>query len=490
MKAEREGGLKLQRLNSEPKTVSNKATTKKMKLNQKQVQHLFNRAGFGIRYDRINQHIGKSPEVIVDEIFQYTKAGKYLKRAKKDDFKPPNQGSPDARKAFFERSRKMIFHLNLDWLMMMSSSEHAFREKMTLFWHGHFASTSNNAFLVQQQHNLLKKNALGNFKDLLHAVSKDAVMLQYLNNQQNRKHAPNENFAREVMELFTIGRGNYSEQDIREAARAFTGWGFNGEGKFVFRRRIHDAGLKTILGKTGYFNGDDVLTILLQQKQTAFFLTDKIYRFFVNEETPNERVRLLAEEFYDSKYDIQKLMRRIFTAPWFYDDSNIGCKIKSPVELLVSAIMHFQLDLGNAEAMVGIQKLLGQILFRPPNVSGWPAGKQWIDASTLMLRLRLTEAMLASAGMNSGEFIAMLHNNKVPEKLMKMKITMDWQVIENQFKRLNENDFEKELCQHLISSEIDKEKINLLKPKPSLPRKYKLFTTMLKISKLPEFQFC
>ena len=164
--------------------------------------------------------------------------------------------------------------------------------------------------------------------------------------------------------------------------------------------------------------------------------------------------------------------------------------IKSPVELLASTMMHFQLDLGNAQGMVGIQKLLGQILFRPPNVAGWPDGKEWIDASTLMLRLRLTEAMLASAGMNSGAFGTMHRQPKVKDKLRKMKVTMNWQSIQDQFKSVNEKDIEKVLSQHLISSEIEKEKINLLKPNPYLPRKYKLFTTLLKISKLPEFQLC
>jgi uncharacterized protein (DUF1800 family) len=214
-------------------------------------------------------------------------------------------------------------------------------------------------------------------------------MLAFLNNQQNRKKQPNENFAREVMELFTLGRGNYSEQDIKEAARAFTGWGFDLSGQFVFRKQFHDGGSKTIFGRTGYFDGDDVINMLLENRQTAYYITAKIYRFFVNEQADDDRVRKLADSFYQSGYDIQKLLENIFLSSWFYEKKNIGAKIKSPVELITGIRRVLPMELGNEEVLLLYQRLLGQILFYPPNVAGWPGGRNWIDSSSLMYRMRL-----------------------------------------------------------------------------------------------------
>jgi uncharacterized protein (DUF1800 family) len=262
---------------------------------------------------------------------------------------------------------------------------------MSFFWHGHFACRNLNIFFQQELLHVIRRNALGNFRDLLHDVSKTGAMLNFLNNNQNRKDHPNENFAREVMELFTMGRGNYTEHDVKEAARAFTGWGANAKGEFVFRRFQHDDGSKTVLGSTGNFDGDEVLEILLKQKQTAKFISQKIYRFFVNDAIDEQRVDWLTDRFYKSDYDIDRLMEDIFTSDWFYDEKNIGCKIKSPVELLVGIQRILPMKLENEEALLLLQRLLGQILFYPPNVAGWPGGKTWIDSSTLMMRMRIPQ---------------------------------------------------------------------------------------------------
>lgn len=167
---------------------------------------------------------------------------------------------------------------------------------------------------------IIRVNALGSFKDLLHDVSKSAAILNFLNASQNKKDHPNENFAREVMELFTMGRGNYTETDIKEAARAFTGWSANIKGEFIFRRFQHDDGAKTVLGNTGRFEGEDILDLLLKEKQTATFITQKIYKFFVNETVDKQKVEWLANRFYKNDYHIGKLMDDIFTADWFYDE--------------------------------------------------------------------------------------------------------------------------------------------------------------------------
>src|SRR5690242_935193 len=191
----------------------------------------------------------------------------------------------------------------------MINSEAQLREKMSLFWHGHFACRILNIFFQQQLINAIRQNAFSDFGTLLRNVSKSPAMLSFLNNQQNKKQHPNENFAREVMELFTIGRGNYTETDVKEAARAFTGWGTNPQGEFIFRRAVHDDGTKSFMRRTGNFDGDEVLNIILERRETASFITSKIYRYFVNEEPDEKHISWLASRFYESRYDISALMK-------------------------------------------------------------------------------------------------------------------------------------------------------------------------------------
>jgi len=306
------------------------------------------------------------------------------------------QMNAQQKKKMRQQYREELKNLNLMWLDEMINSEAQLREKMSLFWHGHFACRVINSFFQQELLHTIRTNSLGNFGELLRTVSKSPSMLQFLNNQQNRKKKPNENFAREVMELFTMGRGNYTEQDVKEAARAFTGWGFNLQGEFVFRKQFHDTESKTFLGKTGNFDGDDILTILLENRQTAYYITKKIYRYFVNENIDEEKLQWLSNRFYTSKYDIKNLLTDIYTSDWFYSDKNIGTKIKSPVELLVGMRRLLPLEMDNENAQLLFQKVLGQILFYPPNVAGWPGGKNWIDSSTLMVRLQIPKVLTAN----------------------------------------------------------------------------------------------
>ena len=297
----------------------------------------------------------------------------------------------DDRKNIRQKQRDSIKSLNLVWLNEMVDSSAQLREKLAFFWHGHFASRNINVFYQQGILDVIRGNALESFRDMLHGVSKSAAMLNFLNANQNRKGHPNENFAREVMELFTLGRGNYSENDVKEAARAFTGWGANAKGEFIFRKFQHDTGTKTIFGKTGNFTGEDVLDLLLDRKETADFICQKIYRFFVNENIDTARTKWLSDRFYKNDYNIGKLMEDIFTSDWFYDAKNVGCLIKSPIELLAGIQRILPMKLDNSESLLLVQRVLGQMLFYPPNVAGWPGGKTWIDSSTLMFRLRLPQ---------------------------------------------------------------------------------------------------
>src|SRR6185295_1294303 len=306
----------------------------------------------------------------------------------------------DERKMIQQKNRDGIRNLNIYWMHEMVNSAAQLREKMAFFWHGHFACRNLNIFFQQGLMDVIRRNALGNFGTLLKEISKSAAMLNFLNNQQNRKDHPNENFAREVMELFTLGRGNYTEHDIKEAARAFTGWGSNLQGEFVFRKFQHDFGNKTVLGRTGDFDGEEVLDILLKEKQTARYISQKIYRFFVNEQVDNAKVEWMADRFYKTDYDISKLLEDIFTTDWFYEEKNVGAKIKSPVELLVGIQRMLPMTLENEEALLVLQRVLGQVLFYPPNVAGWPGGKSWIDSSSLMMRMRIPQLINDEDEMN------------------------------------------------------------------------------------------
>ncbi len=365
------------------------------------INHLYWRAGFGLSPSEWEEKKDWPTSKAVDELFRQARKAKELPNPGSSFSDDPRMMDKSQRKALLEQELQKAGQSNAAWLERMSQPEEpALLERMSLFWHGHFACRSRSGQLAVGQLNAIRQHALGNFRDLLLAIAQDPSMIRFLNNQQNKKQSPNENFARELMELFTIGRGHYSEQDIKEAARAFTGWSSNFQGEFVFRRFQHDYDQKNFFGKKGNFNGDDIIYILLEQKQTAYFIADKIYRYFVNQ-TPEERiVRNLAEDFYASDYNIGRLMRQIFESSWFYDPGNIGHKVKSPVEFTAGLMRLLGLRFGDHTGVLFVQRALGQILFNPPNVAGWPGGKSWIDNSTLMLRLSIPAFILNQMNFN------------------------------------------------------------------------------------------
>ena len=308
----------------------------------------------------------------------------------------------DQRKELQQRNRNGIRDLNSIWMSKMVNSSAQLREKMAFFWHGHFACRNLNVLYQQQLLNIIRQHALGNFGTMLKAVSRSAAMLNFLNNQQNRKDHPNENFAREVMELFTIGRGNYSETDVKEAARAFTGWTANFQGEFLFRRFQHDFGTKNVLGRSGNFDGEEVLNILLEEKKTAVYITTKLYRFLVNEIPDAMHIQWLSDRFYKNGYEIGPLLEDIFTSDWFFESKHIGTRIKSPIELLAGIRRLLPMQIEEASGQLLLQRGLGQVLFYPPNVAGWPGGKTWIDSSSLMLRMRVPRLLLGEDEWNIG----------------------------------------------------------------------------------------
>jgi uncharacterized protein (DUF1800 family) len=379
-----------------------------MNLNQQKNQHLWWRAGFGPPAYQVRELSKEKPDSLFHAILRASEkkpelfdvADQELRALVMEDqqmFGGKRASlKPEERQMIRKQSVLDIARLNIRWLQEMTESQAQLREKMSLFWHGHFASKTINIIYDQALLNVIRENALGNFRDLLFNVSKTASMIQFLNNNQNKKGHPNENFARELMELFTIGRGHYTETDVKESARAFTGWGTTFQGDYNFRPRQHDEGIKTFFGKTGNLTGEDVLDILLAQKQTARFITRKIYRFFVHEIIDEEIVSVLADRFFDSGYDIQGLMVGIFTSSWFYDSKNIGSQIKSPVLWLVGMRRQLPMEIQDPAVQLILERLLGQVLFAPPNVAGWPGGKHWIDSSSLMLRLQIPHIIFQS----------------------------------------------------------------------------------------------
>ncbi|ANH82939.1 hypothetical protein A8C56_19840 [Niabella ginsenosidivorans] len=368
--------------------------------NQLKNQHLLWRAGFGPAVEQLQELAKYTPQEYYQALVKASaKKPEYINIASDEllalyeNYLDPAQRSKlttDDKKILNRKQQQGVKDLNLYWLKEMVGSAAQLREKMAFFWHGHFACRNGNLFYNQLFLHTLRENALGNFRALLKEVSKSAAMLYFLNNQQNKKGHPNENFAREVMELFTLGRGHYTETDIKEGARAFTGWTANARGEFNFIKKQHDEGIKTFLDKKGNFDGDQVLDIIADNPQTARFITEKIYKFFVNENVDKAIVQDLSDSFYKD-YDIGKLMGRIFTADWFYDEKNIGIRIKSPIELLVGIQRMVPMRLDNDNALMNLQRILGQQLLYPPNVAGWPGGRSWIDSSTLMMRLRIPQ---------------------------------------------------------------------------------------------------
>ena len=411
--------------------------------------HLLWRAGFGANHTQI-QNLAKSTEQEIWTILSANYPFQPLKLeadAVEVDYATLAKMDAVSKKEILQKNRKQTLELNLKFLDKMVNSEDQLREKMAFFWHGHFATRTIKSQFNLQLINVIRENALGNFGDLLVAVSQSPAMLQFLNNQQNKKGHPNENFAREVMELFTLGRGNYTEKDVQEGARAFTGWSFLPDGSFSERPKTHDFGLKTFLGKTGNFDGIDVLKIILEQKETAQFIVTKIYKFFVNEKPDPQIIADLSQKFYNSNYDIKELLTAIFTSDWFYNEENIGIKIKSPIELMAGIMRILPMQIHNPENLIAFQKLLGQMLFYPPNVAGWPSGKSWIDSSTLMLRLQLPQIwsglrpLELEAKADDDVDMGTKRKQNKPGGFKNPNISIDWNRVEVLFQDKNTSDY-------------------------------------------------
>lgn len=312
------------------------------------------------------------------------------------------------------------------WLTRMLYSPRPLEEKLTLFWHNHFATSNakvQSARLMLGQYDLLRKHALGNFGALLKDMSYDPAMLIWLDGRGSKRGNPNENYAREVMELFSLGVGNYSEQDIREAARAFTGWDVENN-RAVFRKEDHDAGEKIVLELKGRWGPDDIVRICLEQPSCPYFIVGKLFRFLVSDTLAPTRALLtpLADGFRRSKFDFGTLVRTMLSSNLFFSPEAYRTKVKSPIDFGLSMVRALEGRIG-AGQLATVLEQLGQSVFNPPSVKGWDGGQAWLNGQTLLYRQNLALAFCSTEDNRFGTrldpaTLARKHNKRTDEELV------------------------------------------------------------------------
>ncbi len=451
--------------------------------------HLVWRTGFG---PAAGTSAGKiSRQAAIDQVFKSARKWTPLKmfdRPLQEKVKMKDLSRKE-RQELRKQRREEIQQLGVAWLEKMARDSAQLQEKMTFFWHDHFAARVERPAALQDFNNLMRRHALGNFRTLLLGVAQHPVMLDYLDGRKNKKAHPNENFARELMELFTLGVGNYSELDIKEAARAFTGWNFDQQGNFVVRKNHHDNGTKTFRGSTGNFNGEDVIDLILSDKQTARYICQKLYCYFVHPEPHLTRIEQLATVFYDGNYQIEPVMRALLESEWFWEKNNRGVRIKSPVDLLAGMQRNVGMEYPEPKGTFQILRLLGQVPFDPPNVAGWPSGKSWIDAGTLTARMTLPVLALFQRGQAFQANPDLMMGEQSPPKMKKFRAEMDWNKWGQQIKGKDTLAMVEELRQHLLPfAEGNFEQKLPRSPMLGSDRATQLQQLTLSFLQLPEYQ--
>ncbi len=371
--------------------------------------HLLNRAGFGAPPREIEAAVKagraatiarllKAPAPVADPSFASTEK---LNAARGE----LALMSPDERRAFIKETIKKsgedLRMLRGFWIDRMLQPEAAGVEKAVLFWHGHFATSVvkvKNPTLMWKQNQLFRKYAFGDFRDMVKAISCDPAMVLWLDLQQSRSGAPNENFARELMELFTLGIGNYTEDDIKASARAFTGYRTQGlSGTFDYVEQRHDDSEKVFMGKRGQFSGDDIIDLIFAQPACAEFICRKIWTFYAYEEPEPVIVKALADTFRKAKFQLRPVFDEMLNSRAFYSAEAMGTQIKSPVQFIVQGCRELECD---PPAPVVLQQTLrgtGQLLFAPPNVKGWDGNRAWINTATLADRVEFTDTLVSTS---------------------------------------------------------------------------------------------
>jgi uncharacterized protein (DUF1800 family) len=370
--------------------------------------HLLVRAGFGGTPAEFQKTLALGLEQAVNSLVS----------AEPDNLQPPSWAATDdeqdlreqlkvaatpaekqsIRKILQQKFRSEMKDLIRWWVDRMLNTSSPFVEKMTLFWHGHFATSAEKvrpAYKMWLQNETFRREGLDNFRRLIKVVSRDPAMMVWLDTAQSRKESPNENFAREVMELFTLGEGHYTESDVKAAARAFTGYRIDQfDQSFRFAQNQFDSGLKTFMGKTGPWDGDQILDIIVSQPQCARFIVSKIWKFFVYEDPEPNLVDALANELRKGHYELRPFMRTLFLSEEFYSAKARNSQIKSPIQLIVEALHTLSIPLPDSDFLEFAFRQLGQVPFYPPNVKGWDGGKSWINTATLIFRYKLAHQLI------------------------------------------------------------------------------------------------
>lgn len=393
-----------------------------------QARRLLLRAGFGGTPEQIRTLAGWGPEKAVDFLLDPAKIPYTDTRLSK--FDPSIMQAPDettreeyrrAQKAGDEetlarlrlrrqdaqrRDRQQAQEMQRWWLARMIESPRPLEEKMTLFWHGHFATSYRKieqSWNLLQQNRMFREHALGNFGEMLFRIIRDPAMIAYLDNDKSRKERPNENLARELMELFSLGVGAYSEKDIQEGARALTGYTFEGN-DFQFREQWHDKSAKQVLGARGPLDGEGFVKAILERPECSRFIAWKMYRFFVRSDIPAdlresprpaaEAIHALASTMLANRYEIRPVLRQLFLSEHFHDAANASSEIKSPAELVVGAVRSLNTPVRDLAVLNDAMERMGQELFFPPSVKGWEGGRAWINTSTLYIRQNILVYLL------------------------------------------------------------------------------------------------
>ncbi|MSQ28596.1 MAG: DUF1800 domain-containing protein [Dehalococcoidia bacterium] len=344
------------------------------------VAHLLRRAGFSGSKSELDGYTALGFEATVDYLLNY------------DAVADPIQERLDA----FDFDSDDREALRRWWMIRMVHSTRPLQEKMTLFWHGLLTSgfsKVNSAGLLRRQNEFFRANALSNFRDIMRGISKDAAMLIWLDGRGSRKQHPNENYARELMELFTMGEGNYTEQDVLQAARAFTGWRVSQEGEVTLSRTAFDGGSKTFLGRTGRFSAGDIVDIILEQPATAAYLSRRLFSFFAYRNPPPPFVEMLSGVYFNSGYDIKAMVRAILLSEEFSSATAYRSQVRSPVDLAVGVHRAWGLETDGQYPANGARNM-GQDVFDPPNVAGWPGGPAWLNSASWMSRANFVNGLV------------------------------------------------------------------------------------------------
>ncbi len=413
--------------------------------NRRLAAHLLRRAGFGGSPADVERIASMSARDAVDSFINFaTKSSLAARPALEDPPVPPrglyrgfmqgmaaDNATVDARKAFQMQNnrtrRENLIAMQQWWLGRMIASPAPLQEKMTLFWHGHFTSSPEKQTTAQElfmQNQIFREYALGNVRELTLHVSQDPAMLRYLDNNVNVKAHPNENYARELMELFTLGIGNYTEQDIRESARALTGWTFrknpDGTGSFYDNRGVHDDGTKTFLGQSGNFTGNDVITIIFQQPAAAKWFATKLLSFFVYMEPEPALVNQVAALIARNNFEMKPVMSALLRSNVFFSDRAYRALVKSPVEFVVGTHQLFGIP-EVAPVELATLRAMGQVLFYPPNVKGWDGGAAWLSSATILTRENFANGMAQNPKMMQGaEWIGSAMRTMDPKAVAKL----------------------------------------------------------------------